>query len=52
MSEDTNKIKEAFNRLKDETLTDRLSVNKFIIGSSDTGLPYTFKVIKEIELNN
>lgn len=52
MSEDTNKIKEAFNRLKDETLPDRLSVNRFIIGSSDTGLPYTFKVIKEIDLNN
>ena len=51
MNDDKTLIKKGYDRLKNYELPKEISINKFLIGSSEEGLPYTFKVIKEIEVN-
>ena len=51
MNDDESLIEKGYELLKDEDLPDEILINKCLIGTSEEGLPYTFKVIKEIELN-
>ena len=50
MNDDKDKIKLAHDKFRNEKLPDELYINKFIIGGSDNGIPYTYKVFKEVEV--
>ena len=50
MDNDANKINKAYNMIKDITIPKTVKANKFLIGSSDSGQPGTYKIIKEIEI--
>ncbi|MBR4237620.1 hypothetical protein IKQ02_04210 [bacterium] len=51
MNDDKSLINKGYERLKDFELPKELYINKFLIGSSEDGLPHTFKVIKEIKID-
>ena len=50
MDNDEEKIKKAYERIKDITIPKAMLINKYIIGISETGEPGTYTVIKEIEV--
>lgn len=50
IDDNLDKINEAYNIIKSELLPNELCVNKFIIGGSNSGLLYTYKVLKEIDI--
>ena len=51
MNDDHNIIHKGYKMLKNEKLKDELYINTFIIGYSPAGIPGTYSVLKEIEVN-
>jgi 2'-5' RNA ligase len=48
MSDDEDKIKTAYEEIKDTSLPDTLKINRFLIGTSNSGKLGTYSVFKEI----
>ncbi len=50
MESDEVKVSSAYNKIKNEILPERLVANHFVIGSSETGAPGTYKVTHNIKI--
>ena len=50
MDNDKEKIKKAYERIKDIVIPKTMIIDKYVIGISETGKPGTYNVIKEIEI--
>ena len=50
MENDTERVEECYKAIVDEPLPKTLSVDRFLIGCSDSGEPGSYVIVKEIEL--
>jgi len=50
MDNDTDKLSEAYDKVKNEPIPDMLRVNSFVIGTSPSGALGTYSVYKEIKI--
>ena len=50
MDDNTDKVSAAFNRIKDQKLPTKLRVNRFVIGTSQSGALGTYSIFREIIL--
>ena len=50
MDDDKDKISNAFKLIKDIEVPKEMTIDKYLIGVSDTGKPGTYKIIKEIRI--